>query len=87
MLKIIRKIVVKMLPRYLKAQLRNFYILAFEYGQFKTIKNWDCIDREGNPIPWYTYPAIEFLNSLDFSNKSVFEYGGGIQHYGGRKGL
>lgn len=77
MLKIIRKIIGKLISGYLKAQLKNFYILSFEYGQFKTIKNWDCIDREGNPIPWYTYPAIEFLNSLDFSNKNVFEYGGG----------
>lgn len=75
--KIIKKTIGKLIPGYLKAQLRNFYILAFDYGQLKTIKNWECIDRWGNPIPWYTYPAIEFLNSLNFSNKSVFEYGGG----------
>lgn len=77
MVKIIRKALGKFIPRYIKAQIRNFYILAFEYGQFKTIKNWECVDKDGNPIPWYTYPAIEFLNSLDFSSKNVFEYGTG----------
>jgi hypothetical protein len=35
------------------------------------------IDGDGQPIPWYTYPAIEFLNQLDFSNSSIFEYGSG----------
>lgn len=55
----------------------TFYILAFEYGQYRTIKKWDCIDKSGNPIPWYTYSAIEYLSNLDFSNKNIFEYGAG----------
>lgn len=29
------------------------------------------------PIPWITYPAYQFLNSLDFRNSSVLEFGGG----------
>lgn len=28
-------------------------------------------------IPWYTYPMLEFLENLDFSQDSVFEYGSG----------
>jgi hypothetical protein len=28
-------------------------------------------------VPWYTYPAIEFLKQFDFSGKRVFEYGSG----------
>ncbi len=35
------------------------------------------IDANKNPCPWYTYPAIEYINQLDFSNKEVFEYGSG----------
>ncbi len=27
--------------------------------------------------PWYTYPFLEFINSLDFSKSSIFEYGSG----------
>lgn len=75
--KILKKIVGLILPRYVNVQLKNFYILSFEYGQFRTIKNWECIDKNGKPIPWYTYPAIEYLSFLDFSDKTVFEYGGG----------
>lgn len=56
---------------------RNFHTLAFKYNQFKTMKKWDCIDRLGCPIPWYTYPAIEYLKQLDLLEKSVFEYGSG----------
>ena len=29
------------------------------------------------PIPWYTYPAIEFLSQIDFSGGSIFEFGSG----------
>jgi hypothetical protein len=66
----------KMLIPYVK-QMRNFYILALEYGQFKTIKFWKSIDKYGNSIPWFTYPAIEYLNHIDLSECSIFEYGSG----------
>jgi hypothetical protein len=66
----------KMLIPYVK-QMRNFYILALEYGQFKTIKFWKNIDKYGNSIPWFTYPAIEYLNHIDLSECSIFEYGSG----------
>ncbi len=35
------------------------------------------MDAEGRPLPWYTYPAIEYLAQLDFSNRTVFEFGCG----------
>ena len=60
-----------------RRQIRNFKILAIEYGQFGTIRNWACIDKNGNPVPWFTYPTIEYLNCLDLSGCSVFEYGMG----------
>ena len=36
-----------------------------------------CLDRDGNPIPWYTYPAIEYLSQFDYSQKKIFEFGTG----------
>lgn len=36
-----------------------------------------CLDGQGSPIPWITYPCLEFLSRLDFSNCSIFEYGSG----------
>lgn len=61
----------------MKKQFKNFQILAYDYAQYKTIKNWDCIDKNNAKIPWYTYPAIEYLNNLDFTEKTIFEYGSG----------
>jgi hypothetical protein len=31
----------------------------------------------GDPLPWYTYPAIDFLQQRDFRGKHVLEFGGG----------
>ena len=73
---ILKKIVPEKLKRIAR-QLINFKILSVDYAQYKTISNWECVDRKGNEIGWYTYPAIEYLNNLDFSQKSIFEYGSG----------
>ncbi len=35
------------------------------------------IDGNGNPIPWFTYPAIEYIQQLDLSDCLVFEWGSG----------
>lgn len=31
----------------------------------------------GDPLPWYTYPAIDFLAQRDFAERHVLEFGGG----------
>lgn len=36
-----------------------------------------CTDKDGNTLPWYTYPAIEYLSELDYSKKNIFEFGCG----------
>ena len=61
----------------LARQISNFSILASAYGQFKSIRKNEAILKDGSSIPWYTYPAIEYLNAIDFSGKSVFEFGSG----------
>ena len=35
------------------------------------------VDRDGNAIPWFTYPSIEFLRHRVRPSMSVFEYGSG----------
>jgi len=58
-------------------QITNFKILAIDYAQFKTIRKWSCEDKSGNLVPWYTYPTIEFLQHIDFSNCQILEFGSG----------
>lgn len=36
-----------------------------------------ALDRHGNPIPWLTYPALAWLESVDFSTQRVLEFGAG----------
>jgi hypothetical protein len=67
----------RLLPGPVSKQLKNFAILATGYAQYDSMKRLSCIDRNGDPIPWYTYPAIEYLMNLDFSDRTVFEYGSG----------
>ena len=56
---------------------RNFYILAFGLGQWRSVKERMAVDARGVEIPWYTYPAIEYLSSFDIKDCDVFEFGSG----------
>jgi hypothetical protein len=58
-------------------QLKNFRTLAFDYGQYNTIKDSDCNNALGQPIPWYTYPTLEYLENFDLSGTKILEYGSG----------
>ncbi|MHC4106363.1 MAG: SAM-dependent methyltransferase, partial [Planctomycetota bacterium] len=41
-----------------------------------------AVDLNGEPLPWYTYPTIEYLKSLDLRDKIVFEWGcGNSSHF------
>lgn len=57
--------------------LRNVNILATEHGQWNSINRNQSVDRLGRPLPWYTYPAIQYLDALDVSGCDVFEFGSG----------
>jgi hypothetical protein len=65
------------IPTHVTKQLKNLCTLAHSYAQLDSMEKWSCVDRSGKAIPWYTYPTIEYLKNLDFSEKRVFEYGSG----------
>ena len=48
-----------------------------EFAIERSIDEKICLDKDGNPIPWYTYPAIEYLSQFDYSNKQILEFGCG----------
>lgn len=51
--------------------------LVTVYGYGRAIVASAPVDAGGLPVPWYTYPMIEYLDSLDLSHMRVFEYGCG----------
>ncbi len=72
-----RAVVPARLQKKLTALRKVYSILTADYGYLETVVTGTPIDAAGNPLPWYTYPAIEYLQQLDFSGKTVFEYGCG----------
>lgn len=48
-----------------------------EDGWFRSFREGRSVDSHGNPIPWITYPAIEFILRRIHPDMSVFEYGCG----------
>lgn len=66
-----------MSPESLHVALAQWRIVLDRYGLRRSLAEGRCVDAEGQPIPWLRYPAIEFLDALDFSACRVFEYGSG----------
>jgi hypothetical protein len=52
--------------------------LLFKYGWLRAWWKGRSVDAAGNPLPWITYPAIDFLSQFDFADASVFEWGSGF---------
>ncbi len=69
--------ILKFLPHCLRPAIRNFKVLNGRYGHFKTVWTRKCVDARGEPLPWYTYPAIEYVKQLDLRDRVIFEYGSG----------
>lgn len=76
MIEMVARLVGKIFPG-LAIMKRNFNLLAFGLGQWRSVKERMAVDANGTPIPWYTYPAIEYLTSFDFKDCNVFEFGAG----------
>lgn len=51
--------------------------LELQHGHIASRKRQLPIDAAGQPLPWYTYPAIQFISQLDLSDKDAFEFGSG----------
>jgi hypothetical protein len=50
-------------------------IIENKYGHKLTREKGIPLDRNERPLPWFTYPAIEYLDQLDLSNCNIFEWG------------
>lgn len=72
-----KQIINSVVPVMWRKQLKNFWLLSKVYAQSKSISKNKCLDADGNETPWYTYPAIEYLKSLDFSDSAILEFGSG----------
>jgi hypothetical protein len=46
-------------------------------GWMRSRRSGMAVDAGGRPLPWYTYPAIRFLEARNLSQARVFEFGMG----------
>jgi SAM-dependent methyltransferase len=48
-----------------------------QMGWYRTVRQQNCVDAEGRPIPWWSYSFLLFLLDRLQSTLTVFEYGSG----------
>lgn len=53
---------------------KNF---LYKEGWNRTVRTQKPVDVKGNPLPWFSYACITFLNDRIRQGMSVFEYGSG----------
>ena len=51
--------------------------ILWNYGWLKSWWYNKPIDNEKQPLPWITYPAIDFIKQFDFEHSRIFEWGSG----------
>ena len=53
------------------------FLAAHRSGYLLSSFRMAAVSKDGSPIPWYTYPSIDFLKYRNFKDKVVLEFGGG----------
>lgn len=77
------RILANLLPKSVRSGglVRDAYVIMAhilrDYGWLKSKRAGRCLDARGEPVPWFTYPAIDFIRQLDLRELSIFEYGSG----------
>lgn len=66
----------KIIPRKTLTLIRFYQIFNTKYGHSHFINGF-VHDGNNSPLPWITYPCIEFLNRLNLKDCNVFEFGSG----------
>lgn len=52
-------------------------ILLEKSGNRLSAEKQSSIDANGSPVPWFTYPSIEYISQVNLSSFSVIEWGCG----------
>src|SRR5688572_13130708 len=72
------------LPKWIWSPIRNVAtalltpaLFSYRSGHFRSSLKRAAVSKDGRPLPWYTYPCIDFLKARSFNDKSVLEFGGG----------
>ncbi len=50
---------------------------SWRSGHFRSSLKMAAVSQKGEPLPWYTYPAIDLLKNRQFGDRIILEFGGG----------
>ena len=53
------------------------FLFCLRTGHFRSAWLNKAVDGKGAPLPWYTYPMVEFLSNKDFKGRRILEWGAG----------
>jgi hypothetical protein len=74
----------RFLPRWLSNLIRRLaaavlapLLFSYRTGHFRSSLKMVAVDRGGEPLPWYSYPCIDFLKHRPYDGRTVLEFGGG----------
>ena len=74
----------KAFPRFVSETIRSLATailtpvhFSVRTGHFRSSLRRRAADSEGNSIPWYTYPMIDFLKHKEYTGRAVLEFGAG----------
>jgi predicted O-methyltransferase YrrM len=84
MIDAVARIAKKSMPGFFWKRVRGYgtaivtpFRFAFGTGHWKSSVAGRAVSPQGEPLPWYTYPAIDFLKKRDFAGKRILEFGAG----------
>lgn len=66
--------------RPIRSTVTAFYTpirFGWNSGHFRSSFLNKAVDRHGDKIPWYSYPAIDFIKNKNFKGKRILEFGSG----------
>ena len=52
-------------------------LFSYRSGHLRSSFRSLAVSRRGEPIPWYTYPCVDFLKSRSFAGRRILELGAG----------
>src|SRR6266849_5474554 len=52
-------------------------LFSWRTGHFRSSFKMTPVSRSGDPLPWCTYPCIDFLKYRSYEDKTVLEFGAG----------
>lgn len=52
-------------------------LFSYRSGHLRSSLLAKAVRKNGEPLPWYTYPSIDFLQRRPYADRSVLEFGAG----------